>query len=145
MAVDQLLREQPLALALLVAVVVLAALKFKSSPAGKKLPSPPGALPLVGHLHLLPAERPWTKLKEWSDTYGASHRAFSALSALTFLPSKGPIFKIKLGLNNVIIVSDAATAYALLDKRSTKYSSRPRLVMAEELVSRGLRCSRRLL
>jgi hypothetical protein len=42
-------------------------------------------------------------------------------------------------MNNVVIVSDAKTAYALLDKRSTVYSSRPRLVMAEETVSRGLR------
>jgi hypothetical protein len=51
----------------------------------------------------------------------------------------GPIYQIKLGLQNVIVISDATTANALLDKKSSIYSSRPRAVMAEEIVSRGLR------
>ena len=43
----------------------------KGQRGGSKLPSPPGALPFVGHLRLLPKERPWVKLKEWSDQLGA--------------------------------------------------------------------------
>lgn len=44
-----------------------------------------------------------------------------------------------MGLNELVVVGSAPVAIELLDKRSAKYSSRPRLVMASELVSRGLR------
>ena len=51
----------------------------------------------------------------------------------------GPIFRIKLGLQNVVVLSSAEAAWDLLEKRSSIYSSRPRAVMAEEIVSKGLR------
>ena len=46
---------------------------------------------------------------------------------------------MKLGTQEVVVVSSADYAIELLDRRSPIYSSRPRQVMAEELISRGLR------
>lgn len=51
----------------------------------------------------------------------------------------GPIYRMRLGLQEVVVVSSADHAIELLDRRSPIYSSRPRQVMAEELLSRGLR------
>jgi hypothetical protein len=79
MVVTDFMHEQPLALALLLACIAAAyALARPRSRRGaaKSLPSPPGALPLLGHLPQLGKERPWVKLKEWSDVYGASRSLF---------------------------------------------------------------------
>lgn len=46
---------------------------------------------------------------------------------------------MKLGTQEVVVISSADYAIELLDRRSPIYSSRPRQVMAEELISRGLR------
>jgi hypothetical protein len=51
----------------------------------------------------------------------------------------GPLYRLKLGVQEVVVVSSADHAIELLDRRSPKYSSRPRQVMANDLISRGLR------
>lgn len=59
--------------------------------------------------------------------------------ALTSLCAAGPMYTLKLGRTNMIVIGRAGPAIELLDKRSAKYSSRARLIMTSELVSRGLR------
>ena len=51
----------------------------------------------------------------------------------------GPMYTLKLGRTNMLVIGRAEPAIDLLDKRSAKYSSRARLIMTSELVSRGLR------
>lgn len=46
---------------------------------------------------------------------------------------------MRLGVQEVVVVSTAEHAIELLDKRSPSYSSRPQQVFANDLVSRGLR------
>ncbi|CAH7688066.1 cytochrome P450 [Phakopsora pachyrhizi] len=88
-------------------------------PVGKKLPGPRG-LPLVGNLLQIPKERPWVKMAEWTKIYG-------------------PIYRLKLGFSNLVVLGSPKVAIELLDRRSSKYSSRPRHIMTSEHVSRGLR------
>ncbi|CAD6582177.1 MAG: hypothetical protein CYPHOPRED_001859 [Cyphobasidiales sp. Tagirdzhanova-0007] len=113
-------RQGLLACALAVAVFVALLLSRRQRTPGKLLPMPPGRLPIVGHRPALGPERPWLKMKEWADTYG-------------------PIYRIQLGNQQVVVLSDARTANALLDKRSAIYSSRPHSVVGVEYVGRGLR------
>ena len=54
-------------------------------------------------------------------------------------PFAGPLYRLKLGTQEVLVVSSAEHAIELLDRRSPIYSSRPRQVMADDLISRGLR------
>jgi len=49
------------------------------------------------------------------------------------------MFTLKMGRNTMIVLGRAQPAIDLLDKRSNIYSSRARLIMTSELVSRGLR------
>lgn len=49
------------------------------------------------------------------------------------------MYTLKLGRTNMLVIGRAEPAIDLLDKRSAKYSSRARLIMTSELVSRGLR------
>ena len=51
----------------------------------------------------------------------------------------GPIYTLKLGFQTLLVIGRADVAIEVLDKRSSKYSSRPRLIMTSDLVSRGLR------
>lgn len=85
----------------------------------KGLPPGPPRLPLIGNLHQAPNEVPWRQYGEWTKKYG-------------------PIFRLQYGLTTVIMLGTREAAHELLDKRSSIYSSRPRLVMAGECTTKGM-------
>ncbi|KAF9011912.1 cytochrome P450 [Cyathus striatus] len=66
------------------------------------------------------AVKPWTKFAEWNEQYG-------------------PVVSIFLGSTPVIILGTAQPAWDLLEKRSDIYSSRPRFVVAGEILSDNMR------
>ncbi|KAM0753795.1 putative O-methylsterigmatocystin oxidoreductase [Meredithblackwellia eburnea MCA 4105] len=88
----------------------------------RKGPLPPGpeGIPFFGNLFQLPPKRPWVKMEEWTREYG-------------------PIYTLWLGQKPLVVLGRASSALALLDQRSSIYSSRPRLIMTSDIVSRGLR------
>jgi hypothetical protein len=92
-------RQEILACILALAgVVVLFLLRRKPVP-GRKLPSPPGRLPIIGHRRLLGPERPWRKMAEWAKTYGALMQdQTDELDDAT-----GPIYQIQIGNQNVVV------------------------------------------
>jgi hypothetical protein len=120
----------------------------------KQLPGPKG-VPFIGNLRQLPAQKPWVALKQWGDEFGEYNAGFTPdLSEILLYPIvakliwgpallhpnfTGPLYRLKLGVQEVVVVSSADHAIELLDRRSPKYSSRPRQVMANDLISRGLR------
>ncbi|CAI6341047.1 unnamed protein product [Periconia digitata] len=77
---------------------------------------PPGPLPVpfLGTL-TLPRTQPWLQFEKWSKIYG-------------------PIFTIWIGRKPTIVISDPIIAAELLEKRSNKYSSRPRMVAMGEIL-----------
>ena len=85
----------------------------------KGLPPGPPALPLIGNLHQAPTEYPWKVFQQWTKQYG-------------------PIFRLKFGMQTVIVLGDHETVHDLLDKRSNIYSSRPHLPMGTDSYGKGL-------
>jgi cytochrome P450 len=69
---------------------------------------------LIGNKRDVPPKYPWIKFKEWSEVYG-------------------PIYTIWFGRRPTVIISDPHVAVALMEKRSQKYSSRPRFVVMGEV------------
>ncbi|GAA6010246.1 hypothetical protein JCM10207_005685 [Rhodosporidiobolus poonsookiae] len=87
----------------------------------KNLPPGPRAS-LLGwgyHRHIIPRVKPWLGLYEMSKDYPAG------------------MFTVYTGPKPTIVVSSAKVAADLLDKRSNKYSSRPRMVVMGELTTDG--------
>jgi cytochrome P450 len=80
----------------------------------KRLPPGPPPNFLTGNRHQIPAQYPWIKFQEWSKVYGG-------------------VFTIWLGRRPTIIISDPHIAVELMEKRSQKYSSRPRFVVMGEV------------
>ncbi|KAL2172385.1 hypothetical protein VTG60DRAFT_6224 [Thermothelomyces hinnuleus] len=83
------------------------------------LPPGPKPAPLIGNLHQLPKSLQWFHLYHWSKKYG-------------------PIMHLSMGGQPLIILSTHQAAHDLLNKRSARYSDRPRMVMSGELVTRGM-------
>ena len=79
-----------------------------------RMPPGPRPLPFIGNKRDVPAQYPWIKFQEWSKKYG-------------------PIYTVWFGRRPTVIISDPNVAVDLLEKRSQKYSSRPRFVIMGEL------------
>ncbi|ROV94800.1 hypothetical protein VMCG_08867 [Cytospora schulzeri] len=84
-----------------------------------RMPPGPTPLPFIGNKLQLPKSKPWVQFQEWSKIYG-------------------PIYTIWIGRRPTIILSDPVVAAELLESRSSKYSSRPRMV-AVSLTPKALR------
>ncbi|PPR00947.1 hypothetical protein CVT24_000254 [Panaeolus cyanescens] len=84
------------------------------------MPPGPIGLPWIGNKHQLPSVKPWKTFAQWSNQYG-------------------PVSSILLGSTPVIILGKAQPAWDLLEKRSDIYSSRPRFVVAGEILSNNMR------
>lgn len=104
--------------AVIVVLVLLILLHDRSRDRG--LPPGPPRLPIIGNLLQVPQQDPWRVYQQWSKIYG-------------------PIFSMRVGLNTIIMLGNSTTADDLLNKRSAIYSSRPRMVMGGEVVSKNLR------
>lgn len=83
-----------------------------------RMPPGPTPLPFIGNKNQLPKTKPWIKFQQWSKTYG-------------------PIFTIWIGRRPTVVISDPIVAAELMEKRSTKYSSRPRMVAMGEILWDG--------
>ncbi|KAJ7649568.1 cytochrome P450 [Mycena polygramma] len=80
----------------------------------KRPPGPP-ALPLIGNLLQMPKNYEWKTYAQWSKQYGD----------VVYLEILG---------QPIVVLHSLTAAHDLLNQRSAIYSSRPRLVMAGELV-----------
>ncbi|KAK0608974.1 Cytochrome P450 monooxygenase yanC, partial [Lasiodiplodia hormozganensis] len=81
----------------------------------RRMPPGPPPLPFIGNKHQLPKSQPWHQFAAWAQTYG-------------------PIFTLWIGRRPTVVISDPQIAAELLEKRSNKYSSRPRMVAMGELL-----------
>ncbi|KAJ9495776.1 hypothetical protein LTR99_010686 [Exophiala xenobiotica] len=81
----------------------------------KRMPPGPQPLPFIGNKFDIPKKYPWIQFQDWSRKYG-------------------PIYTLWFGRRPTVIVSDPNVAVDLLEKRSNKYSSRPRFVVMGELL-----------
>ncbi|KAE8354924.1 cytochrome P450 [Aspergillus coremiiformis] len=90
----------------------------------KALPLPPGpkGLPMIGSVG---SDLPPRGGKDWEHWW--KHKELY-----------GPISSVTTAGYTLIILNDTKVALELLEKRSARYSSRPRMVMARELAGAGL-------
>ncbi|UZJ53632.1 hypothetical protein CBS101457_002952 [Exobasidium rhododendri] len=105
----------------LLLVFLIVYIAYPAKRAIKSLPLPPGPpkLPIIGNLHQAPSLNPWRVYDEWSKKYG-------------------PVMALQYGKDTLIVLSTQQAGRDLLDKKSNIYSSRPHLVMGEN-VSQGMR------
>lgn len=95
--------------------IVVLLVKSSSSP----LPPGPKPAPLIGNIHQLPKSLQWLHLYHMSKDYG-------------------PIMHLSMAGQPLIILSTHQAAHDLLNRRSARYSDRPRMVMSGELVTKGM-------
>ena len=76
--------------------------------------------PIVGNLLEIPPKHSWIKFKQWADEHG-------------------PIYQLRLGGRQHVVVSTEKIANDLLRERGNYYSSREQIPMAAELLSDNLR------
>lgn len=108
------LTAHPLLAAFSVLIVIPAVLLTHDVFLWLRLPAGPTPLPFIGNKLDIPSSKPWIQFDEWSKKYG-------------------PIYTLWIGRKPTLIISDPNVAVDLMEKRSPKYSSRPRMVMMGEV------------
>lgn len=93
--------------------------KIGTRPAG--YPPGPPTLPLIGNLHQMPKGKAHLQFQKWAETYG-------------------PVYSLMLGTKVMIVLNSDVAVKDLLDRRSSIYSSRPDMYIAN-IASGGLRFS----
>ena len=101
----------------LIAIIIARRLIIKRP--SLRLPPGPKPLPLIGNIHQLPKTFRWLELYNWSKKHG-------------------PVMYLSMGGQPLIVLSTHQAAHDLLNRRSARYSDRPRMVMAGELVTKGM-------
>ncbi|CAI0406222.1 unnamed protein product [Linum tenue] len=96
----------------------LAHLALKSTTTARRLrrklpPSPPSAIPILGHVSLLKPP---------------IHRTFHALAQ-----DLGPIFSLRLGSRLAVVVSSASLAEECFTKNDVVFANRPELIMSKHI------------
>ncbi|KAG1804406.1 cytochrome P450 [Suillus subaureus] len=106
------------ALVVTLLVIIGVTTSFVKKKARRQHPLPPGPkpLPIIGNLHRMNTDFPWITYKKWSDIYG-------------------DITYSRILNQDVIILNSVDVARAILEKRSSNYSDRPRI--AFRTVMRG--------
>jgi cytochrome P450 len=117
MALESILNLPPYVWFSLVVAIPIAAL-LHDAWLWLRMPPGPMPLPFLGNKFQLPKSKPWIQFQEWSKVYG-------------------PIFTIWIGRKPTIVISDPNIAVELMEKRSSKYSSRPRMVAMGEILWDG--------
>lgn len=80
----------------------------------RRMPPGPPPIPFLGNKNIIPKSSPWIQFEAWSRQYG-------------------PIFTLWIGRRPTVMISDPVVAQELLEKRSNKYSSRPRMIAMGEI------------
>lgn len=83
----------------------------------KKLPPGPPTVPVLGNIHQIPKKGAHFQFTEWAKQYGG-------------------IYTLKLGTGTAAVITDRRLVKELVDKRSSKYSERPKSYVAK-LISGG--------
>ncbi|KAI5361638.1 Putative cytochrome P450 [Septoria linicola] len=85
------------------------------------LPLPPGpkGYPIVGNTLQIPKEHAWRQYLKWSKMFG-------------------PVYSLNIAGSTFIIISSYEAAHELLNKRAANSSDRPRMIMANDLSTKGL-------
>ncbi|KAF9228325.1 cytochrome P450 [Gyrodon lividus] len=109
---------EPTYYAIALGIFASSVLLFRAWSPKTRLPPGPKGLPLLGNVSDLPTTQPWVTFAELGRKYG------------------GIVYLNALG-NSIIILNDAKYALDMLDKKGRKYSDRPTLIMAGELVGWG--------
>ncbi|KAK7204567.1 putative cytochrome P450 oxidoreductase [Myxozyma melibiosi] len=71
-----------------------------------RMPPGPPTLPILGNVHQIPSTGLGKKFREFADTYG-------------------PVFSLKVGSQNVVVLSDRKSINAMIDKKGSIFSDRP--------------------
>ncbi|KAL5591178.1 hypothetical protein FOVSG1_010067 [Fusarium oxysporum f. sp. vasinfectum] len=90
-------------------VLGLCVLTYRILQIGKRdprMPKGPPTVPILGNAHQLPTSGLYRKMREWAETYG-------------------PVFSLKVGPSNIIVLCDRKAIHKLLVERGSIYSDRP--------------------
>lgn len=101
--------------------LLFAVFYFLRSRGHQQLPLPPGPkpLPIIGNLHQVPQVQRWQAFRRWGQEYG-------------------PVVHLDMAGQSLVVLSTNEAAQALLSRRGALYSDRPRFVMANDLVTKGM-------
>ncbi|CCM01417.1 uncharacterized protein FIBRA_03468 [Fibroporia radiculosa] len=97
-----------------VIILILVYFTFSGRRTAHRPPPGPKPIPILGNVHQLPSEYQWREFAQWAVKYG-------------------DVFYFQIFRKPALVINSVGAAHDLLERRSSKYSDRPRTVVLTEL------------
>jgi hypothetical protein len=108
-------------------------LRFRSN-RSRLIPPGPPADPIIGHVRLIPANRPELTYATWGKEYSTLPYSVKRVNLLIFSFTDTDVLYLNILGQPVVILNSAEASITLLEKRSANYSGRPRVHSLEEYI-----------
>ena len=120
---------------LVLGLAVILAVRYSKSP-WRRVPPGPRGLPLIGNALEL-KDKAWLFNDDCKQKYGAPSSFSLARCSVAHGVLEDVMYLNALG-QPILVLNSLKAAAELLDRRSSIYSGRPRLIMAQEIISGSL-------
>ena len=121
---------------ILLGLIAVFLVRYVRSP-WRKLPPGPRGLPIIGNVLQL-MDMNWLLSMDCKDRFGMYTIIYSGLCRAGLMENTGEVMYLNAAGQPTVVLNSLKSSFELLERRAAHYSDRPKYIMVQEIMTRGL-------